>query len=212
MARQRNILPLFGGIDIKGFMIKLSFLLALLFFNLDVFAENSFDCGNNQKAIELVKLIQNDKKQKRPTIRCNKLLTKAAQAKAKNMASAGLVVHNLGGSPNSHLESAGYKLPEHYGREFNSNQVEAIAGGYASAESLWQSFKDSKGHRSHLLGEHEFYLEQDEIGVAFIKNSSAPHVEYWVVYLAKGFKKNQTYKGNKDKIPNKALSILENSN
>jgi uncharacterized protein YkwD len=127
------------------------------------------------------------------------------------MAEFGLVMHNLGGSPNSRLREVGYKLPKHYGTRFNSNQVEAIAGGHSSAAAVWDAFKRSESHRTHLLGEHEFYVEQDEIGVAFIKKWESPHVEYWVVYLTKGYQKNQYYSGNSDDIPNKSLFILEQS-
>jgi len=176
-----------------------------------VFAGELNDCGNNKQAQLLVKLISTDKEQKRTNIRCNILLTKAAEAKATKMAEFGLVTHNLGGSPNSRLWEIGYKLPKHYGGEFNSNQVEAIAGGYSDARDVWGAFKRSEGHRAHLLGEHEFYLEQDEIGIALVKKWESPHVEYWVVYLTKGYQKNQSYSGDFNNIPNKALFILKQS-
>lgn len=131
----------------------------VLFFAFPVFAGEFNDCGNNKQAQLLVKLISTDKEQKRTNIRCNMLLTRAAEAKANKMAEFGYVAHNLGGSPNSRLEEIGYKLPLHYGAEFNSNQVEAIAGGYSDAREVWEAFKRSEGHRTHLLGEHEFYLE-----------------------------------------------------
>jgi uncharacterized protein YkwD len=181
----------------------------LLLFIFPVLADELDDCGNNQQARFLSMLIKADKDQKRPNIRCNRILTIAAEAKAKKMADFGLVIHNLGGSPNSRLREAGYELPKHYGNEFNSNQVEAIAGGYSNVSDVWDAFKRSKTHRTHLLGEHEFYLEQDEIGVAFIKEWESPHVEYWVVYLTKGFQKNQSYSGSFDDIPNKTLFILK---
>ncbi len=184
----------------------------ILLFVCPVFAGEFNDCGNNKQAQLLVKLISTDKEQKRTNIRCNILLTAAAEAKAKKMAEFGLVTHNLGGSPNLHLEEIGYKLPKHYGGiEFNSNQVEAIAGGYSDAKDVWDAFKRSEGHRTHLLGEHEFYLEQDEIGVALVKKWESPHVEYWVVYLTKGYQKNQSYSGDFNNIPNKALFILKQS-
>lgn len=135
-----------------------------------VFADELHKCGNNKQAQLLVKLIIEDKDQNRVNIRCNSLLTEAAKAKAEKMADFGLVMHNLGGSPNSRLREVGYKLPKHYG--------------------------------------HEFYLEQDEIGVAFVKKLESPHVEYWVVYLSKGYEKNQYYSGKADEIPNKSLFIL----
>ncbi|MFT5295659.1 MAG: hypothetical protein ACI9YH_001674 [Colwellia sp.] len=183
----------------------------LLLFIFPVLADELDTCGNNEQARLLVKLINEDKDQNRKNIRCNSILTEAAVAKAERMSEFGLVLHNLGGSPNSRLRDIGYKLPEHYGHEFNSNQVEAIAGGYSSAEEVWDAFKRSDSHRTHLLGVHEFYLEQDEIGVAFVKKWESPHVEYWVVYLTKGYQKNQSYSGNSNDIPNKSLFILKQS-
>ena len=188
-------------------MSKLYAIILLIAF--PIFSVEFNDCGNNKQAQLLVKLISTDKEQKRANIRCNILLTRTAEAKAKKMAEFGLVAHNLGGSPNSQLEKIGYKLPLHYGGEFNSNQVEAIAGGYSDASSVWDAFKRSEGHRTHLLGEHEFYLEQDEIGVALVKKWESPHVEYWVVYLTKGYQQNQSYSGDFDNIPNKTLFILQ---
>lgn len=184
-------------------------ILSLSLCSFAVFAENN--CGNNEQAKQLVELIKKDPLQKRAEIRCNKILTDAAVAKAKLMVEYGLVTHNLGGSPNSHLRSVNYELPEHYGKSFGSNQVEAIAGGYEDAEEVWEAFKDSFGHRRHLLGEHEFYVEQDEIGVAFLYDWETPHVEYWVVYLTQGYVKDQIYQGSKENIPNKSTSIMQKS-
>lgn len=191
------------------------FILLLSAITTEVFAANAATinpCGNSPEAIELVKLIQQDKGQQRGSIRCNLTLTKAAEAKAKLMAEYGIVRHNLGGSPNSHLEETGYKLPHYYGKDFSSNQVEAIAGGYTDAKRVWRAFKQSKEHRTHLLGEHEFYIEQDEIGVAFINDYSTPHDEYWVVYLTKGFQPDQVYQGDIEAAPNKSDMILHFEN
>ncbi|MGM0905238.1 MAG: CAP domain-containing protein [Pseudomonadota bacterium] len=182
-----------------NFMFRIG--IVLILFISSAFGAELNDCGNNEKARFLVKLIKADKEQKRSDIRCNRILTAAAEAKARRMAEFGLVIHNLGGSPNSRLKEAGYELPNHYGHKFDSNQVEAIAGGYANANEVWEAFKESKGHRTHLLGEHEFYIKQDEIGVGFVKEWKSPHVEYWVVYLTKGYKKNQSYADTD--IPNK---------
>jgi uncharacterized protein YkwD len=187
------------------------FYIILLLFIFPTSADELDSCGNNKQARLLVKLINEDKDQNRTIIRCNSMLAEAAVAKAERMAEFGLVLHNLGGSPNSRLRDIGYKLPEHYGNEFNSNQVEAIAGGYSSAAVVWDAFKRSESHRIHLLGEHEFYVEQDEIGVAFVKKWESPHVEYWVVYLTKGYQKDQVYLGDSNDIPNKSLFILKQS-
>lgn len=162
-------------------------------------------CGNSDKAMELAIAIIEDPDQQRPEIRCNGLLTAIAVDKALRMAEQGIVFHNLGGSPNSRLREAGFKLPEYYG-DAMSNQVEAIAGGYVSAGKVWHAFKNSETHSKHLLGKIPFYREQDEMGIAFIKDLSAPHVEYWVVYLTKGRVDNQHRYF--DEIPNKGIDMM----
>lgn len=179
--------------------------LALLSFNL---IAKSDACGNNAKARQLVKLIMEDPDQLRLNISCNVLLVKAATEKAKLMAERGLVQHNLGGSPNGRLRDVGYKLPPYYGSAF-SNQVEAIAGGYSTAEEVWRGFKNSSVHADHLLGKLDFYQEQDEIGIAFLYDWNTPHVEYWVVYLSKGYEPNQLGKFKEDEVPNKGNLILQ---
>ncbi|OUS23880.1 hypothetical protein A9Q98_14555 [Thalassotalea sp. 42_200_T64] len=159
-------------------------------------------CGNSPQAQQPAQFIINDAEQQRATLRCNPLLTKIAIEKAAAMVEHGIVQHNLGGSPNARLRSYGYKLPEYYGLLL-SNQVEAITGGYTTAE-VWHAFKNSDTHRKHLLGELEFYLEQDGIGIAFLREWQTPHVEYWVVYLTKGFAENQDNKFKGTEIPNKS--------
>ena len=165
-------------------------------------------CGNNLEARKLVQLIMNDAAQQRVKLSCNVLLAQAAKAKAELMAERGMVMHNLGGSPNSRLRELGYELPPYYGVAF-SNQVEAIAGGYESAEEVWHGFKKSDVHADHLLARLEFYQEQDEIGVAYFKKWHSPHIHYWVVYVSKGFEPGQLGRFKEDEVPNKGNLILQ---
>ncbi|WP_211481005.1 CAP domain-containing protein [Alteromonas confluentis] len=164
-----------------------------LIFSINVFtvgaseqpAENDVTaCGFSAKAIALARLIQQDPGQQRTVIECHPLLAQAAEDKARVMAEFGAVMHNLGGSPNSRLREIGFPLPRYYSVVMG-NQVEAIAGGYSTPESVWRSFKDSKPHRQHLLGELDFYREQQYMGVGFYSHRNTPHVEYWVVYVTK---------------------------
>lgn len=192
-------------------MPKSYLIIILLVLPITSFADQIANCGNNEQAEALAKLIQNDKDQQRTEIRCNKILIEVAIAKAKEMAELGLVMHNLGKGPNFRLRDANYQLPNYYGTSFSSNQVEAIAGGYSDAYEVWDALKGSEDHRKHLLGEHELYLEQDEMGVAFIKDLSSPHIEYWVVYLTKGSGGNQYHSKEFSEIPNKGTSILHQS-
>jgi len=182
-------------------------------------------CGNTEQARELSLLIANDKGQQRSVLKCNPTLVMLAETKAKDMAERGLVSHFLGGSPNTRIRDAGLALPDYYG-DAMSNQVEALAGGYTTAEDVWYALKGSTSHRQHLLAELPFYQEQDQIGIAFYKDYSTPHVEYWAIYLTKladsslpdSETKPQTsttllLKGQKkfENVPDKGLGIVTKS-
>jgi uncharacterized protein YkwD len=187
VVKLRNLTHLIKG-RIRGPLFLYSSLCTILFtaiFSNSALAEvTTFDCGNSEQAKALSNLIATDKGQQRPVLVCHPTLVKLAEEKAKDMASRGLVSHFLGGSPNSRIRDAGLVLPDYYG-DAMSNQVEALAGGYITAEDVWYALQTSTSHRQHLLAEVPFYQEQDQIGVGFYKDYSTPHVEYWAVYLTK---------------------------
>jgi len=141
------------------------------------------DCGFNAKARELAALVINDPQQRRSRLACNAQLAAIADVKAREMAELGRVQHVGRSAANRRLIEAGYPLSSIYPRLLENN-VEAIAGGIPTAEGVWEAFRQSDAHRAHLLGEHEFYLLQDEIGVGFHEDPRSSHVEYWVVYVA----------------------------
>jgi hypothetical protein len=142
-------------------------------------------CGGNEFSRKLAELIAADPGQRRPILRCSALLSELASARAREMAESGRVRHVMNDlAPNTRLRRAGYELPRAYPRG-RSNQVEAIAGGFGGPEEMWEAFKRSEQHRTHLLGEHPFFAEQDEIGVGFHTLKQSPHVEYWVVFVAR---------------------------
>jgi len=165
-------------------------------------------CGSGPEAQLLAKLIITDALQQRKTIKCNSTLTSAAYDKAILMRERGLVMHNLGGSPNNWLRDRGFELPSYYGGSF-SNQVEAIAGGYRTAKGVWHDFKRSKAHKEHLLGELEFFQEQDQLGVAYYRDVKSLHDDYWVIYLTKGTSTKEVNKFEESDIPNKSNLILK---
>ena len=157
------------------------------------FAQEYESCGLNKKSKILAKMIIEDPLQQRKILRCNSLLSNIADHKAKEMAMLGRVTH-IGLNPaNKRLIDAGYPLSRIYPR-FLENNVEAIAGGLSLPSEMWADFKNSEGHRMHLLAEHDFYKLQDEIGVGFYYDKKSPHVEYWVVYIAHQ-KEAQKYDG-----------------
>ena len=182
-------------------MLKSILLLVVLLTSQNVLSENNNgdneDCGFNEKAKKLARLIINDAQQNRKRLVCNRKLSAIAAAKVKEMAKIKRVRHRMS---NRLLIDAGYPLAKIYPRGLENN-VEALAGGISSPEAMWESFKNSKGHRMHLLAEHEFYMQQDEIGVGFISDPKTPHVEYWAVYVAHT-EKEQKYLGEIAKSKN----------
>ncbi|WP_223669103.1 CAP domain-containing protein [Kangiella shandongensis] len=146
--------------------------------------DNYEECGLNEQARELAKLVVQDQDQLRSELHCHNLLTKIAQAKAEEMANSGKVTHyGEGGTPDQRLIDAGYSLYVPTGA-VGLNHVEAVQGGYSRASEVLDNFKNSYHHRVHLFGEHDFFLQQNDIGVGYAYNWNSPHVDYWVVYIA----------------------------
>lgn len=170
--------------------------------------QDDYSCGFHPQARELANLIINDQSQQRTHIVCHPLLAQAAEDKARIMADYGMVRHNLGGSPNSRLLDIGFPIPRVYSGVMG-NQVEAVAGGYSTAKSVWNAFKDSTAHRTHLLGEIEFYRDQQYLGVGFFVDPTAPHVEYWTVYLTHA--ENEQLVPEYDYVPHKGFFVTKPS-
>jgi hypothetical protein len=142
-------------------------------------------CGHSPQAQRLAELIRHHPLQRRLRLSCHPLLAEAARAKAEEMAARDQVSHIYGVlAPNRRLRSAGYMLPADYPGAYH-NQVEAVAGGYATAEEALQGFLDSPPHRMHLLAEHPFYAEQDEIAVGYARKRDSDYIDFWVVFIAR---------------------------
>lgn len=148
-------------------------------------SDNYKQCGANEPARELAQRVVEDQDQLRSELHCHSLLTKIAQAKAEEMANSGKVTHyGEGGTPDQRLISAGYNLYLPVGAA-GLNHVEAVLGGYSRPSVVLDKFKNSYHHRVHLFGEHDFFLQQDNIGVGYAYNWNSPHVDYWVIYIAR---------------------------
>lgn len=145
---------------------------------------NYSDCGFNSQARELARLIAEDDEQQRAEIYCNKLLTKIATDKAREMAFNDEVTHqDEFGGPNKRLIQLGFKLSAEEQELFNT--VEAILGGYEYPDEVWISFQSSFPHKRHLLGEHPYFKKQSQLGVGYFKKKQSSSLYYWVVYFAK---------------------------
>jgi uncharacterized protein YkwD len=148
-------------------------------------ADDDESCGLAPEAAALAELIRRHPLQQRVRLRCSGLLAHIAADKAAEMARRNQVTHDLGVvPPNRRLRKAGYRLPTRYPGMF-SNQVETVGGGLPTPELALVAFLDSPGHRTHLLAEQAFYVEQDEIGVGYARNPDSSHIHYWVVYIAR---------------------------
>lgn len=141
------------------------------------------NCGNNQQAQQLAQLIKSSKNQQRQLLTCNKKLNEIAAIKANLIQQNQDVWHNAGHmTPNQLLRYHGFNLPQTY--PIFGNQVEAIAGGLATHDLIFEGFLNSPTHRPLLLGEKDFFKQQDQLGVAYVKDLSTEHKHYWVVIIA----------------------------
>ncbi len=137
-------------------------------------------CGNNDNSRQMAEYIMQHKNQTRPELRCSKKLNQIAIIKAKLLASEKDIAHTAGHmTPNHLLRKNGYDLSKRY--PIFGNQVEAIAGGEKSVTQAFADFLDSEPHRILLLGEHPYFNEQNDLGVAYYYNQSTPYEHYWVV-------------------------------
>ncbi len=140
-------------------------------------------CGLNARAAELAWLIINHPNQLRAQLKCHPILAVTSAEKAKQMAIDQRIQHHLNHqSPNQLLKTFGYELPKKYPNF--GNQVESIAGGYKNQLKALQAFLNSDGHRTHLLGIHEFYTHQIHIGVGYYYDPQSPNEHHWVVHIA----------------------------
>jgi hypothetical protein len=190
-------------------MIKNIFILLLIVnqaCNAKTQIKESFDdCGENPKAIQLAQLITQNQNQKRSKIICNKALSRAAAFKARNMAEQNNVSHYVNNkSPNEILRFFKVDLPSTY--PIHGNQVEAVSGGYGSAQVTLDYFLSSEEHKNLLLGIGEHFNKQDQIGVGYYYDRSKKHEDYWVVYTTE-IDDGSLKKNNSNKIKYKHSSI-----
>lgn len=163
-------------------LVRRLYVLALiLLFNTPVFADTT--CGNNPQAAELAELIRQHPQQTRKQLNCNEKLSHIAEFKVELLSQNDIIMHNIGHlTPNQLLRDNGYSLSSSY--PILGNQVEAIAAGEKNATATFNQLLNSKIHRNLLLGNADFYLPQNEIGVAYLRQNNAPYEYYWVIYLA----------------------------
>jgi hypothetical protein len=144
------------------------------------------ECGLSEEEVELAQMVESQPEQQRDNPVCNTLLSQVARARARDMALRGYFSHTTpdGDGPNLIAREAGYPLPDWYGDDQDSNNIESIGGGYQSASQAWQGWLKSPSHRTHVLGTQTFYADQDAYGIGHYFDPDSPFGHYWVFLSA----------------------------
>lgn len=142
-------------------------------------------CQMSAPELQLAALLTGDSQQ-RTRLKCDPELHAFARHRARDMAERGYLSHVSPErkGPNQLLRDRGYPLPPSY-RGGLSNNIESIAGGIRSSGEVWRALTKSSTHRNHILGENPEFLEQDLFGLAYHQDVHAPHVDYWVIVIAR---------------------------
>lgn len=148
-------------------------------------APASFACRLNAAEHRLATLLTGDS-QRRHRLECDPELQAFARQRARDMAERGYLSHLTPErkGPNQLLRDQGFPLPPSYPGGL-SNNIESITGGIRSAREVWRVLTASSTHRSHVLGQDPEFLEQDLYGVAYHQDLYSPHVDYWVIVIAR---------------------------
>lgn len=115
----------------------------------------------------LLSLLTSHPSQGRPVVTWHPILARVARDHCRDMAKRGYESHISpeGEGPNYRLWQAGYRLPDYYGRELDSNNVESLQwGGEGELLPDWTAWLASPRHVSHLLGLEDFYRKQTNVG------------------------------------------------
>lgn len=140
----------------------------------------------SQRELEIEQLLLTEPGQRRTQLSFNPLLAAQARQKAEDMANRKYVDHVTpdGYGPNYLVKQAGYLLPPNYSTVITANNIESLAAGYNTVAAVWKAWMQSDGHRSHILGELEFYQQQTEYGIGYYASPTSPYRHYWVILIA----------------------------
>jgi len=147
------------------------------------------NCAMNAQESAILTSMRSDSRQMRPQLVCSPALRQAAYFHAQDMVNRNYFDHSTPQpnsiGPNQMARNAGYVLPTFYNGSSTGNNIESIAGGFATASSVWSGWMGSPGHQNHLLGLLPFYAEQIDFGIAYIYDANSTYRHYWVVMTAR---------------------------
>lgn len=140
----------------------------------------------NAQETAVAALLTTDAGQQRPALVWSDTLATVARNRALDMAARNYFAHTNpdGYAANWLVQQAGYALPSWWGTAPAANYIESISAGYTTASAAWSGWMASSGHKTHLLGQTEFYRGQTCYGVGYAYNPQSTYKHYWVVITA----------------------------
>lgn len=150
------------------------------------FAQAKAGSTPSLRAARFKKLLKSHPKQNRPEMQEDPRLSKAARARARDMATRAYFSHTDpdGNGPHVYVKRAGYRLPNSYQSGRKANYVESILGGSGTAANALEQWMSSSAHKKHLLAESGFYKKQTRYGVGQVTVPGSPMLHYWVFISA----------------------------
>lgn len=147
---------------------------------------NSVRAASNAQEQAVANLLVNAFGQQRQGMKADATLSKVARERAADMANRGYVGHvnPNGEAANWLVEKAGYQLPDSYPSSKSANSIESFAAGRDSAQKVWDDWKNSSSHRTHLLGTNSMFEEQTSYGIGYYFNPGSTYQHYWVIITA----------------------------
>lgn len=185
--------------------MKITILLFLLFITGSVSEEPTIEKSEAKLAFQFLNQVRTKPEQfykefpflknykKRPLLKWNDTLAKAAEQKALDMATNNYVGHidKNGFGMNYYIHKAGYQLKPSWIKNPTENYFESINAESPSGKEAIKSLLidegiPSFGHRRHLLGIDSFYASLYDIGIAFVKGGAkSAHKTYTCILIAR---------------------------
>lgn len=134
----------------------------------------------------LFKRISASSGQRREAVKLDPILCIVARKRATDMANRNYFSHTNpdGQGANYLVLRASYTLPSYYDRSRSGNNIESIGMSTGTPQEIVSLWLKSSGHRVHVLGETDFYQQQNSFGVGVFRSPVAPHYKYFVFLSA----------------------------
>ncbi|NJK80781.1 MAG: hypothetical protein HC876_19960 [Chloroflexaceae bacterium] len=144
-------------------------------------------CAPEEREAAIAEQMHTHPDQGRATMSCHPILEEVAREMAADMATRNYFDHinPEGLGPNELVRMAGYPLDSGYDTALAGNNIQSIGGGVGSPDTIWNAWMGSAIHKTHLLGQSDFYATQTDYGVGYYYAPESEYKHYWVVITAR---------------------------